>query len=39
MEEKFEITIPARGDFSYILLHLRGSKIAYSGTAGDSAVA
>ena len=35
MEEEFEITIPGV-EISYILLHLRGSKIAYSGTAGDS---
>ena len=34
MEEEFEITIPGV-ELSYILLHLRGSKIAYSGTAGD----
>ena len=35
MEEEFQITIPGV-EISYILLHLRGSKIAYSGTAGDS---
>ena len=35
MEEEFRITIPGV-ELSYILLHLRGSKIAYSGTAGDS---
>ena len=34
MEEEFQITIPGV-ELSYILLHLRGSKIAYSGTAGD----
>ena len=34
MEAEFEITIPGV-ELSYILLHLRGSKIAYSGTAGD----
>ena len=34
MEEEFEITIPGV-ELSYILLQLRGSKIAYSGTAGD----
>ena len=34
MENEFEITIPGV-ELSYILLHLRGSKIAYSGTAGD----
>ena len=34
MEEEFEITIPGV-ELSYILLHLRGSQIAYSGTAGD----
>ena len=35
MEEEFKITIPGV-ELSYILLHLRGSKIAYSGTAGDA---
>ena len=35
MEEEFQITIPGV-ELSYILLHLRGSKIAYSGTAGDT---
>ena len=35
MEEEFQITIPGV-ELSYILLHLRGSKIAYSGTAGDA---
>lgn len=34
MEEEFQITIPGV-ELSYILLHLRGSKIAYSRTAGD----
>lgn len=34
MEAEFKITIPGV-ELSYILLHLRGSKIAYSGTAGD----
>lgn len=35
MEAEFGITIPDV-EVSYILLHLRGSKIAYSGTAGDT---
>ena len=35
MEAEFAITIPGV-ELSYILLHLRGSKIAYSGSAGDT---
>lgn len=35
MEEEFQITIPGV-ELSYILLHLRGAKIAYSGAAVDS---
>jgi len=30
MEREFEITIP-RGELSYVLLHLRGAKMAYTG--------
>ena len=30
MEKEFEIEIP-RGELSYVLLHIRGAKMAYSG--------